>query len=114
MEDRLERLKNVARLWHEAAESGAPRVEKIRQAYPDRSERTVQRWLRDARAAGLLPSAKPGSNWVRSPRAEAVATALGVPYEHLIIALREHADGYLKISASEEQHARDALASRRR
>lgn len=114
MEDHAERLKNVARLWNEAAQSGSPRLAAVRQAYPDRTSRTIQRWLREARDEGLLPPVRAGSNWVRSPRAEVVAHALGVPYEHLVIALREHADGYLKISASEEQHARDALATRRR
>lgn len=114
MKDRAERLKDVARLWDAAAQSGSPRLEAVRQAYPDRTLRTIQRWLREARDEGMLPPVRPGSNWVRSPRAEAVAHALGVSYENLVIALREHADGYLKISASEEQHARDALVGRRR
>ena len=78
MEDRTERLKNVARLWNEAALSGAARVEAIRQAYPDRTPRTIQRWLREARDEGLLPPSKPGSTWLRTPSAMAVAAALGV------------------------------------
>lgn len=110
MEARTERLKNVARLWNEAAQSGDARVEAIRQAYPDRTPRTIQRWVREARDEGLLPPSKPGSTWLRTPSAMAVAAALGVSYEHLVIALREHADGYLKIGATEERLARKALA----
>jgi hypothetical protein len=105
-----DRLARVAEVWRRATEAGEDRISAVHAAYPDRSRRTIQRWISDARAAGLVPPAKPGSNWLRTPKAEAVADALAVPYERLVIALREHADGYLKIGATEERYARAALA----
>lgn len=78
-------------------------------AFPGTSQRTVQRWLQLARTQDLLPSAKPGSNWVKTPAAVAVAETVGVSYERLVIALREHADGYLRIGPTEERLARQAL-----
>lgn len=89
-----------------------PRVAAVRAAFPGKSERTVQRWLQLARDQGLLPSVKPGSNWARTPAAEAVAEALGVSYERLVIALREQADGYLRIGPTEERHARQTLSGK--
>jgi len=106
----IDRLARVAEVWQRAAETGEDRISAVHAAYPDRSRRTIQRWISKARTAGLVPPAKPGSNWLRTPSAEAVANALDVPYERLVVALREHADGYLRIGATEERHAREALA----
>jgi hypothetical protein len=91
---------------------GAPCLAAVCAAFPGTSQRTVQRWLQQARGEGLLPAAKPGSNWSRTPSAEAVADALGVSYERLVIALREHADGYLRIGAAEEGLARQSLSEK--
>ncbi|MFC9268926.1 hypothetical protein ACFTXJ_14285 [Streptomyces zhihengii] len=102
-------LLKVAALWHQAAEANVGRIARIRAAYPDRSERTIQRWIAEARRAGLVPPTKPGSNALRTPQVEAVAEALGVSYASLVIAIREHAHGYLRIGSTEEEHARATL-----
>jgi hypothetical protein len=111
MKDRAERLKNVARLWNEAAQSGSPRVETIRQAYPGRASRTIQRWLREAREEGLLEPGRPGSWGTHEGGLRAAAEDLGVDYAKLVIALREHVGERFRISATEEQHARAALSN---
>lgn len=110
MKDRAERLKNVARLWNEAVQSGAPRVETIRQAYPDRTSRTIQRWLREAREEGLLEPGRRGSWGAHEDGLRAAAEALGIDYADLVIALRKHVGERFRISATEEQYARAALA----
>ncbi|WP_143570706.1 hypothetical protein [Streptomyces acidiscabies] len=99
-------LQHVASVWNEAVNQGKPTLAALHHAFPGKSQRTIQRWLRLAREQALLPPAKPGSNRIRTPAAEAVAEALGVPYERLIIALREQAGGFLKIGPTEEKHAR--------
>lgn len=103
-------LADVADVWRKAAEVGESPTMAVHAAYPDRSHRTVSRWVHEAREHGLLAPSKPGSTWLRTPAALAVASALGVPYERLVIALREHAGGCLKIGATEERLARETLA----
>jgi DNA-binding XRE family transcriptional regulator len=107
---RRELLEAVAAIWRKAADAGENPTIAVHDAYPDRSRRTIDRWVREAREEGLLAPSKPGSTWLRTPGALAVARALGVSYEHLVIAIRDHADGYLKIGATEERIAREALA----
>lgn len=114
MEERTERLKNVARLWREATASGAARVETIRQAYPDRTSRTIQRWLREARTEGLLEPGRPGNWGAREDGLRAAARALGIDYADLVIALREHVGGHFRISATEEQRAKATRGGKRR
>ncbi|MGQ4343591.1 hypothetical protein [Streptomyces sp. SAS_275] len=109
MRIRPELIRAAAAIWQEAAAAGEDPTKAVHAAYPDRSRRTIDRWVHAARTQGLLPASKPGSTWLRTPDAEAVAEALDVPYERLVIALREHANGYLRIGVTEEQHARAAL-----
>ena len=112
MKDRAERLKNVARLWNEAAQSGSPRVEAIRQAYPDQTSRTIQRWLREARDEGLLAPGRRGSWGAHEDGLRAAAEDLGIDYADLVIALRKHVGERIRISATEEQYARAALSNK--
>jgi transposase-like protein len=106
-----ERLNTVARIWNEATECGLPRVETIRQSFPEVTPRTIQRWIREARDAGLLSEARRGNWGANEPALRATAETLGVGYEELVIALRQHFGGRraLRISASEERAARAAL-----
>ena len=106
MRIRPELIEAVATIWREAATAGEDPTKAVHAAYPGCSRRSIDRWVHTAREQGLRAPSKPGSTWLRTPKAEAVADALNVPYERLVIALREHADGYLKIGATEERHAR--------
>jgi hypothetical protein len=102
-------VESVAATWREAAGRGEDPTKAVHAAHPHRSRRTIDRWVQVARARGLLAPSKPGSTWLRTPAAVAVAQALDVTYEDLVVALREHANGYLRIGATEERHARETL-----
>lgn len=111
MTTNAERLKTVARIWNDATASGLPRVATVQESFPDVTPRTIQRWIGEARQAGLLPAARPGNWGTNEQKLRATAGALGVSYEALVIALREQiGNSSLKISASEERAVRAALA----
>ncbi|MFD0902347.1 helix-turn-helix domain-containing protein [Actinomadura sediminis] len=87
-----DRAAEVARVYRAAARTGHGPTKAVA-AHFKVSRATAGRWVAHARHTGLLKD-EPR----RNPKALAVAQALGVPYEDLCRAIRDHAGGDLRVT----------------
>jgi hypothetical protein len=91
-----DRLRLVARIYADAVRQGVSPNKLIRSelAVPPA---TASRWMAAAQRAGFLHPVSTGKPGEISLSALRVANALGLPYQRLVDAVREHADGDLRI-----------------
>jgi DNA-binding XRE family transcriptional regulator len=99
-----DRLAEVAEVWNAAVKAGETPQLAVRAAFPEYTQRTTQRWVRDAGEAGLLTAWHRA--WRNGSRLQAVADELGVERHKLAQAVLRHApDGRLRV------HEYDARAA---
>ncbi|MER5903018.1 helix-turn-helix domain-containing protein [Streptomyces mirabilis] len=83
-----DRLTEVAEVWNAAVKAGETPQLAVRAAFPEHTQRTTQRWVRDAGEAGLLTAWHRA--WRNGSRLQAVADDLGVERHKLAQAVLRH------------------------
>ncbi|HEY9370149.1 helix-turn-helix domain-containing protein [Streptomyces sp.] len=83
-----DRLIEVAKIWNAAVNAGEIPQDAVRAAFPDRTQRTTQRWVRDAGEAGLLTAWHRA--WRNGSRLQAVADEIGIERHKLAQAVLRH------------------------
>lgn len=86
--DMSDQLTGVAEVWNAAVEAGETPQDAVRAAFPGVTQRTTQRWVREAGEAGLLKAWH--RTWRNGPRLQAVADELGVERHELARAILRH------------------------
>lgn len=85
-------LTRVAQIYREAAAVGAGQAVAVSTALGIPMA-TANSWIRRAKDRGLLAE----DQQARTPKAVRVAAALGVEYDALVAAIREHANGRIAV-----------------
>lgn len=89
-------LRRVSAVYRHAAERGEPPLRAVVREF-DRPRSTASRWIAAARQRGYLPVIAKGQHANRNAKAVAVAEALGIAYDDLVAAVRNHANGDLRV-----------------
>jgi hypothetical protein len=86
-------LEDIAAAYNEAGRRTKQVASAVQEAFPESTMRSVHRWIRQAKDAGLI-TVEPVNADVH-----AVATALGIDPSALQAAILEHADGKIRLRA---------------
>lgn len=88
-------LRHIADAYNQAARSGGSPLAAVA-TLTGKSKATASRYVESAREIGLIDRELGESGHI-SARAMRVAQAIGVPYDLLVAAVIEHADGDLRL-----------------